>query len=1014
MFAQQVNLLHWNINGKCSLSSTKLELLNLSANYNLSIISLNESHSSSFNLPNFYHITCSPDLNIYINHQTVFSILNIVTFQNCCEIICIKVDTLTLVFTYLRNGKATDGINFLLEYVLQLHQLHSNIIIFGDLNARMRSLGNNSSNAAGVALQNFLDSYDDFIVLNEPGIHTFSRPHPGRGRVQSLIDLCIVQDGLLACDPSLLVLNNELLSDHFPVLLSLNKEIPDVSTLLYSAIYPLRSQNLHLKNIPAQFGHLVDEEVALKLMSNASSVEIWETLKASIYIALKDLQVIRPKRAQKKSQKLPKELLDLRFTDRERFRQEAKNFIYKRWTSFIDSINHEMESRLIWSKFRASQGKKTLTLQNGHPLYEVERIREKFEKGSTPSSHLLLNIAETPFSKNDDLSLEWNRPIEMQEVSSALANLGNSSPGPDGIPYNVLRALGLVSKHVLCKLLNCLFEDGTIPESMKHCLQVALPKSQAGDFRPITLMNAVIKLYEKVLYNRILEFIDPLLPESQYGFRKKTSSYDQAARLVTNIEASRFHKQCVVVLFIDIKKAFDRVNREVLLHDLYSCGIRGKILIAISSLINGNKLRVMFEDSISSEYETTYGCPQGSILSPLLWNFYFRKYESQILNCSKFAFADDLAILSTAQTAQQAYNQLTTDFRRLLIWTESRGIEISMEKTNYVDFTPHFRKRKLPENLGILYKDTVTGKTCRLQRASSYKYLGVILDENMNWKEWTLHICSEISKRILLIRRLSRTMHLSRQKIELFYNSYVRGFLNYASSIWMNLPSKLKEQISIADRKGLRLCTGAVPRTSTTNLHRESTMLPLGVLGSRGVALHGVRCLFNPELHLLKKEILANKDYSSIASLWLEAWSHFDIPRAPNIDIVTMRIRNFYSLPVTFNATHYGDFWKERILARFRMEVIPTRSWAKSVRLSSTDLCRHCHLEIETNEHLLNYCSSLDYTALHPLFELENEYSHLTIETISGWLRSPQSSIRLCTESALLDFCSTNNLFKRD
>ena len=1014
MSALQVNILHWNINGKCSLPSTKLELLNLLELYNLSIISLNESHSDTYSIPNFYHVSCSPDLNIYIKKDTTFSILDNLNFQNCCELICMKLEQLTLVFCYLRNGKSCDGVTYLLEYVLRLHQEHSNVVILGDLNARMRSLGNRTSNAAGVSLQNFLDAYDDFIVLNEPGIHTFSRPHPDRGRVESLIDLCIVQESLLASDPSVLVLNNESLSDHYPVLFSLSTSKQDISDLLYSAIYPLRAQNLHLRSIPSQFGHMVDEEIMLKLNSNASPLELWETLKAGIYTVLKELKVLRSKRAQRTSQKLPQELLDLRLTDRDRFRKEAKNFIYKRWTSFIDSINHEMESRLIWSKFRASQGKKPVKLKHGHPLSEVNKIREIFEKGSKPSVHLLVNSAEVCLSKTEDLSLSWNRPIETHEVNTALNSLGNSSPGPDGIPYNVLRALGLLSKHLLCKLINCLFEEGEIPETMKHCLQVALPKSQAGDFRPITLMNAVMKVYEKVIYNRLWEFIDKLLPESQYGFRKKTSSYDQAARLVTNIEAARFRKQCTVVLFIDIKKAFDRVNRKILLNELHSSGIRGKILIAIGSLISGNKLRVLFEDCISSEYETEYGCPQGSILSPLLWNFYFRKYESQILNCSKFAFADDLAILSVAETSKKAYDQITTDFRRLLIWTESQGIEISMEKTNYVDFTPQFRKRKVPVDLGIMYSDTVTGKICRLKRVPSYKYLGVILDENLNWKEWTLYICTEISRRITLIRRLSRTMHLSRQKIELFYNSYVRGFLNYASSIWMCLPVKLKEQISIADRKGIRLCTGALPKTSTNNLNRESTMLSLNHLGSRGIALHGVRCLFNSELTLLKNDIFSNSESSTLAKLWLEAWSHFDIPRAPNIEIVILRIRIFYSLPVSFNSTHYGDFWKERILARFRMEVIPSRSWAKSVRLSPTDICRHCNLHEESDEHLLNHCPSLDYTAMEPLHEFENYDDLFTLEKISAWLRSTQSSIRLTTEDAIYAFCKSNNLFKRN
>lgn len=1011
---EALNILHWNMNGKCSLSSTKLELENLIEKYSLNFISINESHSTSLKISNFYHIECSPDLNLYVNKQTPFLLIDSINFMSCCELISIQIGQTLLVFCYLRSGKKSSGISYLMEYILELSQRFSKIVIIGDLNARLRLLGNRTSNAAGNYLQNFLDTYDQFMVLNEPDIITFRRPHPHLGSVSSIIDLCIMNEAALSLNPELLVLNQETLSDHYPLLLLCQQPKTDLSSTLYSALYPLRALNLHLKSIPAQFGHMVDDEIMYRLQANSSIQDTWETMKSGIYHVLKELKVIQAKRAQQHTSKLPQSILDLRFTDRQLFRQEARKFVYNRWTNFIDSINHEMESRLIWSKFKASRGRQRTKLTEGHPFYEVERIRKIFEDGSTPSSPFLHPEISFTVNVSEDTALDWNQKFTLNELNESLSKLGNSSPGPDGIPYNVLKALGLFSKNLLLDIMNALFETGDIPETMKHCLQIALPKNELGDFRPITLMNAIIKLYEQLIYNRIFSFIDLLLPVSQYGFRKKTSSYDQVARIVSAIESGRTRKNYVVVLFIDIKKAFDRVHRPCLIRDLHTAGIRGKILHAIESLVNGNKLRVFFEDCISSEYETSYGCPQGSILSPLLWNFYFRGYESQILNCSKFGFADDLAMLSESSSSEKAYSSLTTDFRRLLQWTQSLGIEISLSKTQVVDFSPTFRKKKLPPTSGVFFRDPLSGILSKIPRVSSYKYLGVILDENLKWKEWVNYICNQIANRITVIRRLSRTMHLNRQKIELFYNSYVRGYLNYASSIWMSLPATLLEKIIVMDRKGLRLCTGALPRTPLTELHAESSLLPLEQLGKRGIALHGVRCLFNPELNLLKSEIMEREHVSSLARLWLESWTHFDIPRAPNIEIVTLRIRTFYMAPVRYYNPFHGDFWKERLLARFRMQVLPTKTWAVSVRLSTTDTCRHCQQDPESTEHLLNYCPSLDYETMEPLKQLENYNGLFNLEKISVWLRSTQSSTRLMTEDAIFDFCKRNNLFKRD
>ena len=137
----------------------------------------------------------------------------------------------------------------------------------------------------------------------------------------------------------------------------------------------------------------------------------------------------------------------------------------------------------------------------------------------------------------------------------------------------------------------------------------------------------------------------------------------------------------VGVIFIDIKKAFDRIDRSELLLDLYHSGVRGKMLRALSSIINGFSMRVLFENFVSSPYEPECGTPQGSILSPLLWNFYFRNFSNQLNRSQSFAFADDLALLHLHRDHNSLISELSSDFDRLNEWCHSKRIEISTEKT---------------------------------------------------------------------------------------------------------------------------------------------------------------------------------------------------------------------------------------------------------------------------------------------------------------------------------------------
>ena len=177
----------------------------------------------------------------------------------------------------------------------------------------------------------------------------------------------------------------------------------------------------------------------------------------------------------------------------------------------------------------------------------------------------------------EDIGNVWNQLFTIIELEIALAQLcGSSAPGPDGMHYGLYKSFGERAKMLLLNMLNSFFASGSLPENCKEAVQIALPKSDGG-FRPITLMNAHVKILEKMVYNRIVPFLDGFLPEYQFGFRSKRSSADQAARFIVRCQQLREAGYNVGVLYLDIKKAFDRVDRMLVYSDLYQVGIRPNV-----------------------------------------------------------------------------------------------------------------------------------------------------------------------------------------------------------------------------------------------------------------------------------------------------------------------------------------------------------------------------------------------------------------------------------------------------
>ena len=281
------------------------------------------------------------------------------------------------------------------------------------------------------------------------------------------------------------------------------------------------------------------------------------------------------------------------------------------------------------------------------------------------------------------------------------------------------------------------------PGQWKLARVTALYKKKNGSllesYRPISLLNIFGNVFEKLVYVQMMNFIDKhkILFVYQYGYREKHSTSLALFDIVDKIKFA-LGKNALGIL-LDITKAFDSINHDILITKLENYGLRGHSSVFLRSYLSGRTQFTSLQSCTSDMRTISYGVPQGSILGPLLFLHYINDIQYVSREIDLTLFADDTVIFSHHRDSNILIHQSKLTMKQIMTWFETNNLSLSIGKSNFILF--HGR-HKNPQNqiiaIDIGYESIL--------RTYSAKYIGLTLDENLSWDAHIDDVCNNLIK----------------------------------------------------------------------------------------------------------------------------------------------------------------------------------------------------------------------------------------------------------------------------
>ena len=419
----------------------------------------------------------------------------------------------------------------------------------------------------------------------------------------------------------------------------------------------------------------------------------------------------------------------------------------------------------------------------------ADSVNKAIKKYETHSS--ILKIKD---SRGEQNSFSFHA-IDLESVVQEIIMLNTSKATPkDSIPSNIIKDNYDIFAYKIFIDFNFSVNSGIFPNNLKNADISPVfkkgPKLDKTNYRPVSILSALSKIFERLLFYQLNTYINPNLSMYQCGFRKNMSSQNSLLFMLEKWRKSIDNKGKAGVLLTDLSKAFDCLSHDLLIAKLNAYGCDFNSLKLVYSYLTDRLQRVRINSSYSTWSEIIYGVPQGSILGPLLFNIYLSDLFMFCENSNIVNYADDNSPFSCNKDVTSVIEQLDNDTMALLEWLKNNDLKANTDKFHLI----------LNEGDDKYFIEI---ENIKIYNTKCKKLLGINIDNKLSFDDHVTELCKKASQKLHALARISHFM--DRKQRQIVINSFIYSQFGYCPLVWMFHSRKLNNRINKIHERALRI-----------------------------------------------------------------------------------------------------------------------------------------------------------------------------------------------------------------